>query len=358
MAETNTGTAENLPPASMEDKSESDFFVDLTSAETALLSELINDPEVPVRTARRARILLMSQLRIPALEISRKLDIARGSVYNCTRKYRTNGARGAVFDEARSGGPRRISDESIEWMRSVVSQSPRHCGIEQDRWSVTSLREYVVNHAEKAGYPEVASISRTRLWSLIFTPRKKPKKAHADSAKRPEEVNIFWMPVYLPLLLHSDGRVTFEKIEFPEFDRSARSTANRRGLELLCYVGVDSSSCRLHVSVARSSDEKPFLEFLDQIDKAVSANTKVSLSRASAVLLPEYADDYLKNRHPRFTVFEPFIHDVVPGLCAALAAEVCRRRLGHLTGSGIRDLADRAFSALDGYRALPQPEKR
>ena len=317
--------------------------VDLTPAEIAQLNELIRRDDTPPRTARRASILLMSHQKYSSQTICTTLGIVRGSIYHCIRKYRELGAVGAVYDKERSGGPRRISDEAIEWMRSVAAQKPGHFGLENARWSVTALRSYIAQHAEEAGFPEAKGISRSRLWSLVFENNEtidRSKPVPITSV-----VSIYWLPVYLPLLLCADGRITFDKIEFPPIN-PAMTADLREGSEIICYIGVDPSSCRFFVRALRSVESKPFELFIGHLAEAVSPSAKIALYRCSSIQCPQ---EVMLQNLSRISFFEPFANDQVPKLCASLIMQTCRLKFPSLTAQSVSEMISRIENSLDGY---------
>ena len=55
----------------------------------------------------------------------------------------------------------------LGWIAKVIDFGSKAAGVERQSWTVSALQEYVRENGPVAGFPEVASISRSYIWKLM-----------------------------------------------------------------------------------------------------------------------------------------------------------------------------------------------
>lgn len=244
------------------------YSVVLTQEERDKLTAISGTPSQQMRTVRRAYILLMLDRGLSAPEISRQLGIVRASVYNCVKRYREGGIERAIYDGARPGGPRRISDEAIQWMRSVAAMPPGLVGINAERWTVTMLQQYIERQAEAYGFPEITSISRSRLWELLT---KNGGRSVTPVITKPvpaiKTIEFYWRQTFVPVLQDVDGfwQVSYnDDVSFGPYGTDSRCPD---GPCLSFITGLILTTGRLFVYPGNKEKAQDMLAFLQHLDR-------------------------------------------------------------------------------------------
>jgi transposase len=121
-------------------------------------------------------ILLVAQ-GMSCPEVSRLLGDSRRTVEYWVRRFEEKGLAGLVEGERR-GRPRRLTDEQIEEIGSVLRQSPESVGIDRGLWDGKGLAEFIKRlYGVKLGVRQCQYIFK----SLDFRLRKpRPLIARAD----------------------------------------------------------------------------------------------------------------------------------------------------------------------------------
>lgn len=141
--------------------------IDLTTAEKSYLQALIESKEVAPRVSDRARILLLRSEGVSPDEIHRRLHIQSKSVQLCLDKFKADGLMRALQDDQRSGHPKEISEEAIQWIIQTAKKSPQTLGYEQDLWSIALLHQYVQQHAKEVGFPRLERITSPTVSRIV-----------------------------------------------------------------------------------------------------------------------------------------------------------------------------------------------
>ena len=102
--------------------------IDLTAEEKSYLQALIDAKKVSPRVSDRAKILLLRSDGVSPSEIHRRLHIQSKSVQLCLDKFRSDGLMRALQDDQRSGHPKEISEEAIQWIIQTAKKSPQTLG--------------------------------------------------------------------------------------------------------------------------------------------------------------------------------------------------------------------------------------
>ena len=132
--------------------------IDLTAEEKSYLQALIDAKKVSPRVSDRAKILLLRSEGVSPSEIRRKLHMLSKPVRLCLDKFKEGGLMRALQDDQRSGHPKEISEEAMQWIVQTAKKSPRTLGYEQ---------EYVQQHAKEAGFPRLERITSPTVSRIV-----------------------------------------------------------------------------------------------------------------------------------------------------------------------------------------------
>ena len=141
--------------------------IDLTAEEKSYLQALIDTEKVSPRVSDRAKILLLRSEGVSPSEIRRKLHMLSKPVRLCLDKFKEGGLMRALQDDQRSGHPKEISEEAMQWIVQTAKISPRTLGYEQDLWSIALLHQYVQQHAKEAGFPRLERITSPTVSRIV-----------------------------------------------------------------------------------------------------------------------------------------------------------------------------------------------
>ena len=268
--------------------------LELSPTDRRRLLDVVNSPSSPSRTIRRAKILLFLDSGLSTAEISKRLGIVRASVHNCRRRYMQDGIERAIHDGARPGGPRRITDEAVEWMRSVVSRDPQSLGLNIKRWTVSALQEYIQNNAQANGFPVLSSISRSRLWSLTVN----TGDSSSRTADQPVPQRRFiWTEFSVPIEAGSD---CFWHVALK--DKSEDETSTSQCPHLKFAVAIDLTSSAVLIRYLGNPARPALLDLLHLLDEVVNPESVITLySMCNDVFSPEIMG-FVQSRPSRFAL--------------------------------------------------------
>ena len=131
------------------------------------MQALIDAKKVSPRVSDRAKILLLRSEGVSPSEIRRKLHMLSKPVRLCLDKFKEGGLMRALQDDQRSGHPKEISEEAMQWIVQTAKKSPRTLGYEQDLWSIALLHQYVQQHAKEAGFPRLERITSPTVSRIV-----------------------------------------------------------------------------------------------------------------------------------------------------------------------------------------------
>jgi transposase len=139
------------------------------------------------RTVQRARILLLSEGGGTDAAIAGQLKVNRLTVRNCVRKFHAMGVGGALEDLARTGKPASIGDSEKAWVKQLACQKPAAAGYAQELWTIKALTAHVRKSCEAAGFPSLATASRSTIWTILNEADIKPHKIRYYLERRDPE---------------------------------------------------------------------------------------------------------------------------------------------------------------------------
>ena len=93
-----------------------------------------------VRSARRARIVLLSLEGLSASEVARRVAVDRNQVIRWRERFRRWGLTG-LEDEPRSGRPARITQAERARVVAMACRKPEQFGLAQTLWTLDALAE-------------------------------------------------------------------------------------------------------------------------------------------------------------------------------------------------------------------------
>jgi len=135
-------------------------FVRELSPEEALKLRRVSRQSKVFALRQRAQIVLASDARSAAAEIARVLQTDENQVRRVIAEFNADGMM-SLRPRIGGGRPRRIDEAARERIRGIALARPRDLGEPGTRWSLTTLRRYLVRHRV------VASISKEHLRRVL-----------------------------------------------------------------------------------------------------------------------------------------------------------------------------------------------
>jgi transposase len=115
-----------------------------TRAEFRRLNELIEEAPTP-RQRRKAHALVLYYTGMNARDIAAALRVHPNTIYADLQAF---GQRGwaSIQEAASMGAPARLQEAQIREARRIAETTPVELGEPYGRWSLTTLRTYLIRH--------------------------------------------------------------------------------------------------------------------------------------------------------------------------------------------------------------------
>lgn len=150
--------------------------LDIPSEEITQLQSLVRTRTEQAQIVDRARMLIYKSQGESYSIIADRLGVNVNTVKLCVKKYQEGGLENALHDAPRSGRPNEITDADIAWVCRIACLRPADLGKANELWTITSLKEYINENAEKAGFPRLKTLGRTTLHKILEQAEIKPWK--------------------------------------------------------------------------------------------------------------------------------------------------------------------------------------
>jgi transposase len=308
-----------------------------SETELAKLKGLQRSRTQEQRKVVRASILLDSVAGLSERAIAAKHRVNRNTVIRSVSKCLRFGLEAALNDLQRPGKPRRLTDDSIAWVRNLACQKPQQLGYAEELWTYRLLTQHIQSHAPAAGYPALQTLSRSKLHHLLTQAEIRPHKIRYYVEKRDPDFDRKMaevLHVYKEVEIINDGLVSGTvkeaSIVTVSYDEKTgiQALANtspdlppipgqqptlRRDYEykrlgtLSLLAGIDLHSGTITESISETHKSQDFVAFLKKLDQTYpeSQVIRLILDNHSAHISKE-TQHYLATRPQRFQfVFTP-----------------------------------------------------
>lgn len=218
--------------------------IDLTAEEKSYLQALIDAKKVSPRVSDRAKILLLRSEGVSTSEIRRKLHMLSKPVRLCLDKFKEGGLMRALQDDQRSGHPKEISEEAMQWIVQTAKISPRTLGHEQNLWSIALLHQYVQQHAKEAGFPRLERITSPTVSRIVNQADRQSLKL-----KRTRKLNGFDLINCTEVLIYCRP--------YPRYEN---------GSDDVRIIGCDVVTAEIFVSEPKSALQVSCIQLLELLD--------------------------------------------------------------------------------------------
>ena len=160
------------------------YKIELTIEDSEYLQSLTRQRTIQAQVVDRAKMLLYKAQGMSNKDIADRLDVNINTVKLCLSKFKKGGISRALFDDPRSGRKVEITDDAVAWIIDIACQRPADLGYSQELWTLKNLHCHIQSHAEEAGYPRLASITKPMVQKILKRSAIKPFKIKYYCEKR------------------------------------------------------------------------------------------------------------------------------------------------------------------------------
>ena len=184
----------------------------LSSEDRAYLETQTKARTIQAQTVERARILLLKADGFSIDAIADKTDLNRKSVMLCINKYIEGGVENALFDAPGRGRNAEITDDEKAWIINIACQKPVDLGYSAEVWTRALLTKHINEFAEAAGHIRLATISQSKVRTILEEADIKPNKIKYYCENRDPDFdqkmhNVLLVYKQLSLQFDEDGKL-------------------------------------------------------------------------------------------------------------------------------------------------------
>jgi transposase len=357
--------------------------IDLTEEERNLLEKLRASRTAEKRRVVRASILLDSFAGFSDRAVAAKNHVNRHTVEQCLRKCLAFGVE-ATLKDLRPGRAPIIGDDAKTWVKDLACRKPVELGYSYELWTYSLLRKHVRENCIAAGYPALATISRSKLHNILEKAEIKAHKVRYYVEKRDPDFESKMadvLHVYKEVEI-INGRLVTGEIKEPEtltisYDekpgiqaiettgKELAPVANKHGQITRDYeyvrhgtvsllAGIDLHTGTVTEVVRETHKSADFIAFLQKLDETYPPERvlRLILDNHSAHISKE-TRAYLATKPQRFAfVFTPK-HGSWLNIVETLFSKMTRTLLRGIRVRSTAELADRIHRYFEELNSSP-----
>lgn len=214
---------------------------------------------IQAQTVSRARILLLKAAGTPINDIADKVGLNRKSVMLCINKYLEGGVENALFDAPGRGRNAEITDDEKAWIISIACQKPVDLGYSAETWTRALLTKHINKFAEEAGHIRLATISQSKVRTILTEADIKPNKITYYCENRDPD---FAQKMHNVLLVYKQLSLQFDEngqlLPFSEDDQIVHvlSYDEKPGIQAISNTTDDLMPNETHSTISRDYEYK------------------------------------------------------------------------------------------------------
>lgn len=214
---------------------------------------------IQAQTVSRARILLLKAAGTPINDIADKVGLNRKSVMLCINKYLEGGVENALFDAPGRGRNAEITDDEKAWIISIACQKPVDLGYSAETWTRALLTKHINKFAEEAGHIRLATISQSKVRTILTEADIKPNKINYYCENRDPD---FDQKMHNVLLVYKQLSLQFDEngqlLPFSEDDQIVHvlSYDEKPGIQAISNTTDDLMPNEKHSTISRDYEYK------------------------------------------------------------------------------------------------------
>lgn len=357
--------------------------LNLASKELSKLTRISKSREESKSKVERSKMLLMYYNGDTISSIAKILQTNRPKVERCVDKALEYGAITALRDLPRSGRTKEITREATAWFLSVACTKPKDLGMASEFWTHESLKNYIRQNSENAGFPCLNKLSKGTVSKILSKSDVKPHKISYYLVKKDEnfeekmtqvlfvykEVELFKKAKAknaeeeMIAIFSYDEKPGIQAIEKIAKDLSpipgmhsswGRDYEYKRHGTVSLLASINLMNGKVHGKVCDRHRSKEFVEYLQELDKQYPEKFKIKiiLDNHSAHISKE-TKRYLKTKPNRFEfIFTP-THASWLNLIEVFFSKMARSFLRGIRVADKDELKQRIYQYLDEINQMP-----
>ncbi len=228
--------------------------ITLTPEDRDYLKTQTRSRTIQAQTVCRARILLLKSEGEAIDAIADKVGINRCSVMLCLKKFKEGGVENALFDAPGRGRNAEISDDEKAWIINIACQKPVDLGYSAEVWTRSLLTKHINKFAEESGHIRLATISQSKVRTILEEADIKPNKITYYCEKRDPDFdqkmhNV--LLVYKQLSMQFDETGKFIAITEDEPAVHTISYDEKPGIQAIATTTEDLPPSKYHKTISR-----------------------------------------------------------------------------------------------------------
>lgn len=231
----------------------------LSDEERSYLETQTKARTIQAQTVCRARILLLRSEAVSIDDIADKVGINRCSVMLCLKKFKEGGVENALFDAPGRGRNAEITDDEKAWIINLACQKPVDLGYSAETWTRALLTKHINKNAESAGHIRLATISQSKVRTILEEADIKPNKIRYYCERRDPE---FDQKMHNVLLVYKQLSLQFDEngqlLPFSNNDQITHvlSYDEKPGIQAIATTSDDLSPDADHKTFSRDYEYK------------------------------------------------------------------------------------------------------
>lgn len=221
----------------------------------------------------------------------------------------------------------------LGWIAKVIDFGSKAAGVERQSWTVSALQEYVRENGPVAGFPEVASISRSYIWKLMNAGKARAEEREAQVSDDLQPHVLLWRDTEVAFMEGEDGWRPVFRVGIPDESVAGGGflvLPNSPGLPVPegavirnFLAGFNFEQGCMVVVEGRCSKDQDMIRFLDKVDRITSPDALIELvNRTGPAKLPAGAYKHLFARAGRFVVVQNVKHPAMMRLAIRAVAQI------------------------------------
>jgi len=360
--------------------------ITLSQEDKSYLEMQTRSRTIQAQTVCRARILLLRSEGTTIDDIAEKVGINRCSVMLCLKKYNEGGVENALFDAPGRGRNAEITDDEKAWIISVACQKPVDLGYSAEVWTRALLTKHINKFAEEAGHIRLATISQSKVRTILEEAEIKPNKIKYYCENRDPDFdqkmhNVLLVYKQLSMQFDENGNLlpfdddaevvhvlsydekpgiqaiaTTSEDLHPDENHStfSRDYEYKRLGTLSLLAGIDLQTGEAIPLVSDTHNSKDYIEFLKLLDSKYPKRDKIRLILDNLrVHTSEETRKYLATIPGRFEfVFTPK-HGSWLNLVEGFFSKLTRQSLRGIRVKSKEELIERIYKYFDEVNESP-----
>ena len=215
--------------------------LDISTSDYEYLQSLCRRRTIQAQIVDRAKILIYKAQGESNQAIADRIDVNINTVKLCLKKYKNGGIEEALYDSVRKGRPVEITDDAVAWILDIACQRPADLGYSQEIWTLKNLHQHIQKHADEAGYPRLATMTKPMLQKILRRSEIKPFKIKYYCEKRDPD---FEQKMHDVLLVYKQVSMQFDEngnILIPEGELMVHTVScdEKPGIQAIATTGED-----------------------------------------------------------------------------------------------------------------------